>query len=49
MMWFGIIGMVVHAFICAIKDVLPPWYFMEFGVWAVIAVCGAIKEGKNER
>lgn len=46
MFWFGLAGMVAHVIPCLWVEI-KPWHWIVFAAWAVIAVCGAIKEEKK--
>ena len=44
MMTFGICGMIGELIVKLIRGNLDAFDWMVFGIWAVVAVCGAIKE-----
>lgn len=48
LMIIGISGMVTHLLISIFRKVISVdgMYWMAFGCWAVIAICGAIKEAR---
>lgn len=43
MMAFGIIGMVTLLFYRLFRGYVDVWDLMLFAIWAVIAICGAIR------
>ena len=46
MMVFGIGGMIGELIVKLIRGNIDAFDWMLFGVWAVVAVCGAIKEAR---
>lgn len=46
MMGFGICGMIGELFVKLIRGNVDAYDWMVFGIWAVVAVCGAIKEAR---
>lgn len=46
MMVFGIFGMIGELIVMAVRGGIDALDWMEFTIWAVIAVCGAIKGGR---
>lgn len=46
MMTFGICGMIGELIIKVIRGYVDAFDWMEFGIWAVLAVCGAIREAR---
>lgn len=44
MMTFGICGMIGELIVKLIRGYVDVFDLMLFGIWAVVAVCGAIKE-----
>ena len=45
MMWFGLAGMCAHVVPCLWVEI-KEWHWMVFAAWAVVAVCGAIREAR---
>lgn len=46
MMAFGICGMIGELIVKMIRGSVDAFDWMVFGIWAVVAVCGAIREGR---
>lgn len=47
MMTFGICGMIGELFVKQIRGNIDMFDWMEFCIWAVVAVCGAIKGARQ--
>lgn len=47
MMTFGICGMIGELIVKLMRGNIDAFDWMVFGIWAVIAVCGAIREGRK--
>jgi hypothetical protein len=45
MMVFGICGMIGELTVKLIRGNIDAFDWMVFAIWAVVAVCGAIKDG----
>ena len=46
MMAFGICGMIGEVIVLQMRGCLDAFDWMEFCMWAVIAICGAIRKVK---
>lgn len=46
MMMFGICGMIGELIVKLIRGNVDAFDWMVFGIWAVVAVCGAIREAR---
>lgn len=46
MMMFGICGMIAELIVKLIRGYVDVFDLMVFGIWAVVAICGAIKEAR---
>ena len=47
MMTFGICGMIGELIVKLICGNIDAFDWMVFAIWAVVAICGAIREGRN--
>ena len=47
MMTFGISGMIGELIVKMIRWNIDAFDWMVFAIWAVVAICGAIKEGRK--
>lgn len=47
MMVFGICGMIGELIVNLIRGNIDAYDWMVFAIWAVVAICGAIKRGKK--
>ena len=47
MMVFGIAGMIGELIVKLIRGYVDIYDLMVFEIWAVVAVCGAIREGRK--
>lgn len=47
MMTFGISGMIGELIVKLIRGNVDAFDWMVFGIWAVVAICGAIKGAKK--
>jgi hypothetical protein len=47
MMTFGISGMIGELIVKLIRGNIDAFDWMVFAIWAVVAICGAIKEGRK--
>jgi hypothetical protein len=46
-MMFGIFGMIGELIVKLIRGNIEAFDWMEFAIWAVVTICGAIKEGRK--
>lgn len=46
MMTFGIFGMIGELIVKLIRGYVDAFDWMLFAIWAVVAICGAIKEAR---
>lgn len=47
MMTFGICGMIGELIVKLIRGYVDSFDWMVLGIWAVFAICGAIKEARK--